>query len=94
MESGNATGAFLQTPAPVLDKISGPMGARFLSSAGLGSGNLIGRAQFPQRPYWIKIGHPLLYENLFPNCIGHLLPSGNLFVNLDGRNRAIQIENR
>ena len=56
--TGNAIGAFLQTPAPVLDKISGPMGARFLSSTGLGSGNLIGRAQFPQHPHWIKIGLP------------------------------------
>ena len=46
----DAIGAFLQTPAPVLDKISGPMGARFLSSAGLRSGNLIGRAQFPPAP--------------------------------------------
>ena len=45
LESGNVIGAFLQTPAPVLDKISGPMGARFLSSTGLGSGNLLGRAQ-------------------------------------------------
>ena len=27
LESGNAIGAFLQTPDPVLDKISGPMGA-------------------------------------------------------------------
>ena len=27
LESGNAIGAFLQTPAPALDKISGPMGA-------------------------------------------------------------------
>ena len=27
LESENAFGAFLQTPAPVLDKISGPMGA-------------------------------------------------------------------
>ena len=36
-------GAFLQAPAPVLDKISGPMGARFLSSTGLRSGNLIER---------------------------------------------------
>ena len=45
--SGNAIRAFVQTPAPVLDKISGPMDARFLSSTGPGSGNLIGRAQFP-----------------------------------------------
>ena len=50
LESGNAIGAFLQTPAPVLDKIAGPMGARFLSSTGLGSSNLIGRAQFPPVP--------------------------------------------
>ena len=28
-----------QTPAPALDKISGPLGARFSSSPGLGSGN-------------------------------------------------------
>ena len=27
LESGNALGAFLQTPAPVLDKSSGSMGA-------------------------------------------------------------------
>ena len=48
LESGNAIGAFLQTPAPVLDKISGPMGAQFLSSTGLGSGErLLGQAQFP-----------------------------------------------
>ena len=33
-KSGNALGAFLQTRATVLDKISGPMGARFLSSTG------------------------------------------------------------
>ena len=59
LESGNAIGAFLQTPAPVLDKISGPMGARFLSSTGLGSGNLTGRAQFPQHPHWIKISLPV-----------------------------------
>ena len=32
-------------PAPVLDKIFGPMGARFLSSTGLGSGNRMVRAQ-------------------------------------------------
>ena len=39
LESGNAClGAFLQTPAPVLDKNSGPMGARFLSSTGLECG--------------------------------------------------------
>ena len=36
LECGNAIWAFLQTPAPVLDKISGPMGARFLSSTGPG----------------------------------------------------------
>ena len=36
LESGKATGAFLQTPATVLDEISGPMNARFLSSTGLG----------------------------------------------------------
>ena len=43
-------GAFLQTRAPVLDKLSGPMGAQFLSSTGLGTGNLLGRAQVPPAP--------------------------------------------
>ena len=46
LKSGSALGAFLQTRAPVPDKISGPVGARFLSSTGLGFGNLIERAQF------------------------------------------------
>ena len=41
LESGNPLGAFLQTPAPALDKVSGPMRARFLSSTGLGFGTLI-----------------------------------------------------
>ena len=50
LESGNAIGAFLQAPAPVLDKISGPKGARFLSSTGLRSGNLIERVQFFPAP--------------------------------------------
>ena len=50
LESGNALGAFLQTPAAVLDKISGPMGARFLSSTGLWFGTLIARAQFSSVP--------------------------------------------
>ena len=59
-------GAFLQTPAPVLDKISGPMGARFLSSTGLGSGNLIGRAQLPPAPALDKNWSP----NLFPLKVG------------------------
>ena len=60
LESGNAIGAFLQTPAPVLDKNFGPMGARSLSSTALGSGNLIERAQSPpQHPHWTKIGLPL-----------------------------------
>ena len=48
----------MQTPAPVLDKISGPMGARFLSSTGLGSGNLLERAQFFPVPALDKSGSP------------------------------------
>ena len=54
------TGAFLQTPAPVLDKFSGPMGARFLSSTGLGSDNLIGQAQFPPAPALDKNRSPTI----------------------------------
>ena len=38
----NHLGAFPKTPA----KISGPMGARFLSSTGLECGTLVGRGQF------------------------------------------------
>ena len=45
LECENALEAFLQTPAPVVDKVSGPMGAQFLSSTGLGFGILVGRAQ-------------------------------------------------
>ena len=59
LESGNAIGAFLQTPAPVLDKISGPMGAEILSSIGLGSGNLVGRAQFSPAPALDKNRSPM-----------------------------------
>ena len=55
MESGHAIGAFLLTPA-LLDKISGLMGARFLCSAGLGSGDLR-KSTVPLRAQpWIKIG--------------------------------------
>ena len=50
MEAGNALGAFLQTPAPVLDESSGQMGARILYSTGLGFGTLLGRAQFSPVP--------------------------------------------
>ena len=46
LESGNATGAFLQTPAPILQKYSGPIGAGILSSFGLQFGTLLDRAQF------------------------------------------------
>ena len=59
LESGNAIGAFLQAPAPVLDKISGPMGARFLSSTGLRSGNLIETAQFFPVPALDKNRSPI-----------------------------------
>ena len=38
---GNAPGTLLKIPAPVLDNISGPMGARLLSSTGLGIGILL-----------------------------------------------------
>ena len=44
LEPGNASGAFLQTPTPILDKIPGLMDARFLSSVGLGFGIRIGRS--------------------------------------------------
>ena len=56
--SGNAPGAFLQTSAPVLDNISGPMGAQFLSSNGLGFGNLIGRARLLSVPALDKTSLP------------------------------------
>ena len=45
LEYENALEAFVETPAPALDKFSGPMGARFLSSTGLTFGILVGRAQ-------------------------------------------------
>ena len=55
-------GAFLQTPAPVLDKISGPMGAQFLSSTGLGFGTVIESTQFPPAPALDKYRPPIRYE--------------------------------
>ena len=58
LEAGNAIGAFLQTPA-----ISGPMGARFLSGTGLGSGNLIGGAQFLSVPALDKHRSPSFVAN-------------------------------
>ena len=61
LESGSALGAFLQTPAPILDKISGPMGAQILSSTGLGFDNLIERAQVFQVPALDKIGLPQIH---------------------------------
>ena len=57
---------FRQTPALVLDKISGPMGARFLSSSGLGFGNLIGRAQFPPAPALDKNRSPIAAKGKGP----------------------------
>ena len=60
LESGNPLGASLQTTAPVLDRISGPMmGAGFLSSTGLGFSNLIERereSNSSQYLHWIEIG--------------------------------------
>ena len=50
LESGNAPGAFLQNPAPALDKIPGPIGVRFLSSVGLQFGTLTKRAQLLPAP--------------------------------------------
>ena len=59
LESGNAPGAFLQTSAPVLDKISGPMGAQFLSSTGLQFATLIERAQLLPAPALDKNRPPI-----------------------------------
>ena len=50
----------LPAEPPALGKNSGPMGARFLSSTGLGSGNLIQRAQFFPVPALDKVGLPVL----------------------------------
>ena len=66
LESENAIGAFLQTPAPVLDKISGPKGAEFSSSTGLGLDNLIERAQFSPAPALDKNRSPRVLEKAGP----------------------------
>ena len=49
--------AFLQTPSPVLDKISGPMGAYdFYPVLGWGLATVIGaKRNSPQYPHWIKL---------------------------------------
>ena len=59
LEFGNAPERFLQTPTPTLNEISGPMGAQFLSSVGLGFGTLIGQAHL--------LPIPSLDKNQFPN---------------------------
>ena len=60
LESGIALGAFLQTPAPVLDKISGPMGAQFLYSTGLRFGTLMEKAEFFPVPALDKNRSPMV----------------------------------
>ena len=50
LESGNAPRAFLQTPAPALDKIPGPMGPWLLSSTRLELGTLIRKTQVSPAP--------------------------------------------
>ena len=55
LESGNASRAFLQTPTPILDKLPGPMDARFLSSVGRGLAPVQGEHNSSQYPHWIKI---------------------------------------
>ena len=72
LESGNATGAFLQTPAPVLDNISGPMGAILLSNTGLQFGTLIGRAQFHPVPVLDKNSVSQIMLQFSPKMFGHL----------------------
>ena len=56
----NGSGPFFQTPTPILDKIPGPMDARFLSSVGLGFGTHIGRTQLFPTPALDKNRHPKL----------------------------------
>ena len=62
LESESAPGAFVCNPAPVLDEISGPMGAQFLSSIVVGLGALIERPQY-DKYLLVKA----LDRNVFPN---------------------------
>ena len=60
-------------PTPILDKVHGPMDARFLSSVGLGFGTCVGRSQlFP------TTAGPALGKNRFPieTDFGHKTNSG------------------
>ena len=45
MQSGDGSGAFLHIPAPLVDKIPGPVSARFSFSTGLQFGTLLGREE-------------------------------------------------
>ena len=45
-------------PTPILNKIPGPMDARFLSSVGLSLAPAWGEHNSSQHPQWIKIGFP------------------------------------
>ena len=93
LEPENALGAFLQTRAPVLDKISGPMGARFVSSTGLGFGNLTERMRFFPVPVLDQTRSPILdhpqspkvfrSESDLPNhMLSELAPGLQLFLTL------------
>ena len=59
-------------PSPVLDNISGPMGARFLSSTVLEFGNLIERAQFFPVPALDKSRSPKLPSKRRPRWAARL----------------------
>ena len=83
LESGNASGAFLQIPTSTLDKIPGPMDAGFLFSVGLGFGTRFGRTQlFPT---------PVLDKNRFPRFSILLL---TFFGKKKGRKRPLGSRDR
>ena len=85
LESGNALGAFLQTPALVLDIISGPKGAESLSSAGLGLDNLIERER--EREQFFPV--PALDENQSPKTHGRFrTPTPQRVAKKSGRTSA------
>ena len=61
--------ALFQSRAPALDQISGPMGARYLSSTGLGFSTLIGRAQLLPAPALDKYRSPMIASTAWPKCL-------------------------
>ena len=75
---------FLQTPTPTLDKIPGPVDARFLSAVGLGFGTCIGRTQLFPTSALDKYRFPILGIFCFSAVFGDSLHTPRDWCEISG----------